>query len=89
MAERTDSAPPTAYLVRQLTRSLATTDGGTLVTIGDAYMYMTGIPEDRQLSETWQRIRQLMLKGVPPAELTDQLQIALFMDAKLDFRRTQ
>ena len=86
LASRNKSA---AYLVRSLSRALRTTDGGTLLTIGDAYVYMTGIPEDRQLGVTWQRICQLMLEGVSPAELTDQLQFALFIDAKLDFRRTE
>jgi hypothetical protein len=78
---------PAAYLAERLTRSLPTTDRGTLVTVGDAYEYWSALPEDRQLRQTWQRLSQLMLDGAPPTEVTHQLQIALFMDAKLDFRR--
>jgi hypothetical protein len=78
---------PEAYLAERLSRSLPTTDGGTLVTVADAYQYWTTLSDDRQLRQTWQCTWQLMLDGASAREVTYQLQVALFIDAKLDFGR--
>jgi hypothetical protein len=44
---------PRAYLTTKLTKRLPTTDGGVLATIGDAIAYMTAIPKQREVRQTW------------------------------------
>jgi hypothetical protein len=78
---------PAAYLAKQLSRPLHTTDGGVLATIGDACRYMADLPKHRELRQAWQRACRLILDRAAPAEIMRQLSLALFMDAKLDLRR--
>jgi len=79
---------PRTYLAIKLTALLHTSDGAVLATIGDACRYMTGIGKQRELRQWWQRACQLILDRAAPAEITRQLKFALFMEAKLDLRRT-
>jgi hypothetical protein len=67
--------------------SLRTTDGGALATIGDACRYMTALPKHRELRQAWQQAYRLILDRAPVAAITRQVQLALFMDAKIDLRR--
>jgi hypothetical protein len=77
------------YLAQKLTEALPMTDGGVLRTIGDAISYMTALPKQRELQQTWQHACRLILilDGAPIEAITRQLSLALFMDAKLDIGR--
>ena len=73
------------YLSERLTpHPLPTKDGGVLRTVGDARAYILTLPKTRRSRAHWKRASLLMLEGVGAAALTRQLQVALFMDAKLD-----
>ena len=72
------------YLSRKLTRPLATKDGGTLRTIGEACDYMTGMDKKRELRSHWQRVCKLILAKEVVRTVRRALELALFMDAKLD-----
>jgi hypothetical protein len=75
----------TEYLSERLTPyPLPTKDAGVLRTIGDARAYMQGLPKTRALRTHWQHASRLLLEEVRPAALTCQVQVALFMDGKLD-----
>jgi len=80
---------PRRFLATKLTKPLHTTDGGMLATVGDAFKYMTALPKQRELRQTWQWACRLILDRAAPAEITRQLELALFLDAKLDLRRTE
>jgi hypothetical protein len=73
-----------AYLFQKLTRPLPTKDGGTLRTVADARAYMLGLSEQRELQARWQRVAGLILEGADIGAVSRQLELALFMDAKLD-----
>jgi hypothetical protein len=73
-----------AYLSRKLTRPLVTKDGGTLRTVLDARTYMLGLSKDREHSAQWQRAAELLLAQADVAEVSKQVELALFYDAKLD-----
>ena len=75
---------PPAYLAKKLTEALPTTDGGVLRTIGDAVRYMTALPKHREQKNAWQYACTLILARAPAEQVTRQLSLALFMDAKLD-----
>jgi hypothetical protein len=76
---------PTEYLSEKLTPyPLPTKDAGVLRTIGDARAYMQSLPKTRALRAHWQHANRLLLDEVRPAALTCQVQVALFMDGKLD-----
>jgi hypothetical protein len=79
---------PRAYLATKLTKHLYPTDGEPLVTIGDACRYMTALSKEREQPGTWQRACKLILDRAAPADVTRQVKLVLFMDAKLDLRRT-
>ena len=73
------------YLSERLTPyPLPTKDAGVLRTIGDARAYMQALPKTRALRTHWQHASRLLLEEVRPAVLTGQVQVALFMDGKLD-----
>jgi hypothetical protein len=73
------------HLAQRLTPyPLATTDGGLLHTIEDARTYMLTLPKIRKLRAHWQHVRRLLLQEGGAAALTQQVQLALFMDGKLD-----
>jgi hypothetical protein len=74
---------PPRYLAQKLSEALPTTDGGVLRTIGDAISYMTALPKQRELQQTWQHACKLILGRAPVEAITRQLSLALFMDAKL------
>ena len=73
------------YLAQRLTPyPLATTDGGLLHTVEDARTYMLTLPKTRKLRGHWQHVRRLVLQEADAAALTQQVQLALFMDGTLD-----
>jgi len=73
-----------AYLSKKLTRPLPTKDGGTLRTVAEARAYMVALPKDRELSARWQRAAELLLAEADVADFSKQVELALFMEAKLD-----
>jgi hypothetical protein len=72
-----------AYLSKKLIRPLRTKDGGTLRTVLDARAYMLELSEDRELRAQWQWACELILQEADVAEVSRQLELALFYDAKL------
>jgi hypothetical protein len=58
-------------------------DGGALRTLGQAVDYMTGIGKKRELLCHWQRVANLIL-AKDLVTVSRALELALFMDAKLD-----
>jgi hypothetical protein len=73
-----------AYLSQKLDRPLPTKDGDTLRTIRDACDYMTGMGKKRELLSHWQRVAKLILAHANVFAVSRALELALFMDAKLD-----
>jgi len=73
-----------AYLSRKLTRPLPTKDGGTLRTVLDARAYMLGLSKGRELRPQWQGVCELLLAEADVDAFSKQVELALFMDAKLD-----
>ena len=75
----------TEYLSEKLTPyPLPTKDAGVLRTIGDASAYMQALSKTRALRAHWQHARRLFLEEVHTASFSRQVQVALFMDGKLD-----
>jgi hypothetical protein len=72
------------YLSQNLDRPLPTKDGGTLRTIGEAVDYMTNVGKKRELQGRWQRVAKLVLAKEDVLTVSRALELALFMDAKLD-----
>src|SRR5262249_49274742 len=62
-------------------RPLTTKDGGTLRTIRDAFDYMD---RKRERLDQWQRVCKLILAKEDVLIVSRALELALFMDAKLD-----
>jgi hypothetical protein len=75
---------PAPYLSKKLTRPTPTKDGGTLRTIHDACDYMIGMGKTRELRQHWQRACKLILAHADVFAVSRALELALFMDAKLD-----
>jgi hypothetical protein len=76
---------PSEYLSERLTpHPLPTKDGGVLRTIGDARAYVQALSKTRKSRAHWKRASLLLLQEVGAAALTRQVQVALFMDGKLD-----
>jgi hypothetical protein len=73
-----------AYLSQKLDRPLPTKDGGILRTIRDAGDYMTAMGKKRELLSHWQRAAKLILAHADAFAVSRALELALFMDAKLD-----
>jgi hypothetical protein len=73
-----------AYLSQKLDRPLPTKDGGTLRTIREACDYMTAMDKQRELRQRWQRVAKLILAKENVLTVSRALELALFMDAKLD-----
>ena len=73
-----------AYLSQKLSRPLPTKDGGTLRTVLDARTYMLGLSKDRERRTQWQHAAELLLSQADVAEVSKQVELALFYDAKLD-----
>ena len=75
----------TEYLSERLTPyPLPTKDGGVLRTIGDVRAYMQALPKTRARRAHWQHASRLLQEEVRAVALTRQVQVALFMDGKLD-----
>jgi hypothetical protein len=72
------------YLSQNLDRPLPTKDGGTLRTIREACDYMTSIGKRRELRPHWQRACKPILAKADVMSVSRALELALFMDAKLD-----
>jgi hypothetical protein len=72
------------YLSQELDRPLPTKDGGTIGTIGEAVEYITNIGRKREPRSHWQRIAKLILAKEDVLTVSRALELALFMDAKLD-----
>jgi hypothetical protein len=72
------------YLSQNLDRPLPTKDGGTLRTIRAACDYMTSMGKSRELRPHWQRACKLILAKADMMTVSRALELALFMDAKLD-----
>jgi hypothetical protein len=75
---------PAPYLSQKLTRPLYTKDGGTLRTVIDARTYMLALSKIRERRAQWQRAAELLLAEADVADLSRQIELALFYDAKLD-----
>jgi hypothetical protein len=73
-----------AYLTQKPDRPLPTKDGGTLRTIREACDYMTTMGKKREMRQHWQRACQLILANADVFAVSRALELALFMDAKLD-----
>jgi hypothetical protein len=73
-----------AYLSQKLDRPLPTKGGGTLRTIQEACDYMTSIGKKRELLNHWQRVARLVLAKEDVLTVSRALELALFMDARLD-----
>jgi len=73
-----------AYLSKKLDRPIPTKDGGTLRTISEACDYMTAMGKERELRQRWQRVAKLILAKENVLTVSRALELALFMDAKLD-----
>ena len=73
-----------AYLSKKLTRPLPTKDGGTLRTVADARAYMLGLSKQRELRTRWHRVAGLILEEADIGAVSRPLELALFLDAKLD-----
>ena len=77
------------YLAQTLRRPMPTKDGGTLRTVADAAKYaakyIVALPEDRRRAH-WDRTAQLLLDLADAAEISRQLELALFYDRQLNFK---
>ena len=73
-----------AYLRPKLAKELPTKDGGVLHTVEDARAYMLKLSKQRETKAQWQRACGLLLAEADVADLTRQIELALFYDAKLD-----
>lgn len=57
-----------------------------LILLADARDYVLGMSEDRQLRRAWQQAARLMMDAAAGGSIeaaTDQIELALFFDAKL------
>jgi hypothetical protein len=77
------------YLSQELDRPLPTKDGGILRTMRDACDYMTGMDKKRELRSHWQRACKLILAKEEVLTVSRALELALFMDAKLDVSNSE
>ena len=59
-------------------------DGGTLRTIREACDYMTSIGKQRELRPQWRQACKLILAKADVMTVSRALELALFMDAKLE-----
>jgi hypothetical protein len=78
-----------AYLSQKLDRPPPTKDGGTLRTIGEACDDMTSMGKRREVQTHWQRFCKLILAKEDVMTVSRALELALFMDAKLDVSKLQ
>ena len=76
-----------AYLSQKLARPLPTKDRGILHTVENARTYMLALPKHRQIKGQWQHAVALLLTHGDVVDLTRQVELALFYDAKLDLAK--
>jgi hypothetical protein len=72
---------------RRLLRVSAILKTAALCTIRDAVEYMTATGKQRQARQHWQRAAKLILSKSDVMAVSRSLELALFMDAKLDVSR--
>jgi hypothetical protein len=77
------------YLSQKPDRPIPTKDGGTLRTIREACDYMTSMDKKREVRTHWQRVCKLILAKEDVLTVSRALELALFMDAKLDVSKVQ
>jgi hypothetical protein len=77
------------YLSQNLDRPVPTKDGRTLRTIGEACDYMTSMGKKRELRTHWQRVCKLILPKEDVMTVSRAIELALFMDAKLDMSKVR
>lgn len=70
----------------RLARAVRDHDGITLRTRDDARRYMLALSQSRQGERAWQHAAELLLTGAGAAAVTDQLELALLLDGRLDVR---
>ncbi len=75
-----------SYLKTKLSRPIPTIDRGALRTVADARAYMLELSPQRERRPQWQAACALLLTQADVAALTDQIELALFYDAKLDLK---
>jgi hypothetical protein len=85
VVENNGMMPSREYLAKPLTPyPLPTKDGGVLRTIGDVRAYMLALPKNRELRAHWQHASRLFMEEASVAAVTRQVQLALFIDGRLD-----
>jgi hypothetical protein len=72
------------YLSQNLDRPVPIKGAATLHTLGQAVDYMTGIGKKRELLSHWQGAAKLILAKEDVLTVSRALELALFIDAKLD-----
>jgi hypothetical protein len=77
---------------RKLSKPLHTVDGKTLRTLADARAYAVTLPEQYNSRRHWQRAAELMLDAAADASsiaaASKQIELALFLDMRLDVKKT-
>jgi hypothetical protein len=72
-----------------LARPVHTRDGAVLTTIPEAKAYMLALPEGRALRNAWQYAARLVLEDASAEAITEQIELALLLECKLNVRTTQ
>ena len=75
-----------AYLSQRFIQPIPTKDGKVLRTVREAREYMLALPAGRASREQWQQTAKLLLDEAPVYALSQQIQLALLYDGKLDSR---
>ena len=76
---------PRAYLRQKLTEPLPIKGGTVLRTIGDAANYVLSLPhEQTERCQRWRRAAELLLDQADVPDVSRQVHLALFYDARLD-----
>lgn len=68
---------------RKLTRTITDRAGTKLHTFREARDYILDLPEGRQSYPSWQHAAHLLMESDDATAITDQIERALFLDAKL------
>jgi hypothetical protein len=73
-----------SYLSKKLIRPLTTKDGGTLRSVIEVRRYMLRLSKECGTAQRWQRAAELLREQADIGALSNQVQLALFYDRKLD-----
>jgi hypothetical protein len=74
-----------AYLAKKLTQPLPIKGGPVLRTVGEAANYIIALPHERAVyCNRWRRAAELLLDQADVADVSRQVHLALFYDARLD-----